>query len=794
MNTSDQAGRRSTDTDCGTLEEHVDMACHVQSDPPALQSEFPLFLSGFDKLLMNQKLDSPRSTYWSIFLISVLGLYLELLLIRWIATEIRIFAYLQNTVLVVCFLGLGMGCFTCRQPVRPQNTLVCILIITACLAIPWTRGLLASISSMLSVMNDFLIWTPTHVEHSLSRVLMVVCGLVLTFFLMVLLWETFVPVGRQLGRLMADALHPIRAYSVNVAGSLVGTWLFVVLSVLEQPPFVWFGVFALTGVAFVGATQKDRLWNGSLMTAIIALAWVAGLDGQTRDLRWSPYQKLAMFEAKGQFFGDLMINVNNSGYQAMIDLSDSKTAADPNRFTPAMRGFSQYDLPSRLHPDPQDVLIVGAGSGNDVAGILRNNPKARVTAVEIDPVIISMGQRYHPERPYDAEHVDVVIDDARSFFARSQERFDLICFGLLDSHTTSAMTNARLDHFVYTIESLESARSLLKDDGVMVLSFGVDEPYIADRMAGGLKQVFGAAPMVFSVPPSNYGWGGVVFVAGDQQVVRNQLEQNPRLARLIEEWQTANPVELTGETRVATDDWPYIYLETNRIPWLYFLLGGLMLALFARGCHRLDIGLLIPSWKRKEWHFFFLGAAFMLLEVQGISKACVVLGSTWWVNAAVISGVLFMILLANAIAVRLPGISAKVVYALLFASCGFLYAFDLSSLAGIAYPLRAALVAGLTTLPLLFSGVLFAQSYSVAARKDLAFGANLFGALMGAMFQTLAFVTGIQALMFLVVVLYGLAMYTGGSRAEKVVDVDPSVPGGIPENQSIDHDNLAVVN
>ena len=50
-----------------------------------------------------------------LFLISVLGLFLELLLIRWVSTEIRIFAYLQNTVLVVCFLGLGMGCWDSRR-------------------------------------------------------------------------------------------------------------------------------------------------------------------------------------------------------------------------------------------------------------------------------------------------------------------------------------------------------------------------------------------------------------------------------------------------------------------------------------------------------------------------------------------------------------------------------------------------------------------------------------------------------------------------------------------------------
>jgi len=42
----------------------------------------------------------------------MLGLFLEMLLIRWIGTEVRIFAYLQNTILVACLLGLGLGCFT----------------------------------------------------------------------------------------------------------------------------------------------------------------------------------------------------------------------------------------------------------------------------------------------------------------------------------------------------------------------------------------------------------------------------------------------------------------------------------------------------------------------------------------------------------------------------------------------------------------------------------------------------------------------------------------------------------
>ena len=44
-----------------------------------------------------------------LFLVSALILYLEMVLIRWLGTEIRIFAYLGNLILVMCFFGVGLG-------------------------------------------------------------------------------------------------------------------------------------------------------------------------------------------------------------------------------------------------------------------------------------------------------------------------------------------------------------------------------------------------------------------------------------------------------------------------------------------------------------------------------------------------------------------------------------------------------------------------------------------------------------------------------------------------------------
>src|SRR5437870_9214917 len=75
-----------------------------------------------------------------LFLISVLALFMELLLIRWISTEINIFAYLQNTVLVVCFMGLCMGCLSSKQPILIRNTLIPLLLLLFLMTFPLTSG------------------------------------------------------------------------------------------------------------------------------------------------------------------------------------------------------------------------------------------------------------------------------------------------------------------------------------------------------------------------------------------------------------------------------------------------------------------------------------------------------------------------------------------------------------------------------------------------------------------------------------------------------------------------------
>ena len=160
-----------------------------------------------------------------------------------------------------------------------------------------------------------------------------------------------------------------------------------------------------------------------------------------------------------------------------------------------------YFLPyERLGKDAlDDVLIVGAGTGTDVAVSLSEGAK-HVDAVEIDPRILQIGEQLHPDRPYDDPRVTTIIDDARAFLERTDKKYDLILFALPDSLTlVSGQSSLRLESYLFTQEAMERARSHLKPDGAFAMYNYYWESWLVDRQAGTLAAAYGHAPCVDSI-------------------------------------------------------------------------------------------------------------------------------------------------------------------------------------------------------------------------------------------------------------------------------------------------------
>src|SRR6266478_1546954 len=93
--------------------------------------------SGWKDMLEFSPLTLGGFSWWNLALWSLLSLFLELLMIRWISSEILIFAYFKNFVLIACFLGFGLGCYLSRRKINLLLVLIPMTVLTALVQLPW---------------------------------------------------------------------------------------------------------------------------------------------------------------------------------------------------------------------------------------------------------------------------------------------------------------------------------------------------------------------------------------------------------------------------------------------------------------------------------------------------------------------------------------------------------------------------------------------------------------------------------------------------------------------------------
>lgn len=689
-----------------------------------------------------------------LFTVSFLMLFLELLLIRWISTEVRIFAYVSNLVLLACFLGIGAGCYLAKKEANIFITLAMLVLIALSVkCLPFIY-----ITDMLGGFADSIIWFQFQ-QGSLSVVLQ---GVVLTIYLFLMILVAFIPLGQLLGSLLDDHRTIIAAYSINIIGSLIGIWAFSLLSFYYTPPWVW--LLCALFMLFFFIPRSKRYITVFAAASVLCLL-VTGTHNPDRNLLWSPYQKLEVRPSayKGVPNGYL-ITVNSVSYMSATNLSREFLQGHPSFYDPGILKYNQYEIPYLFHNTPDRVLIVGAGAGNDIAGALRNNA-GEIDAVEIDPGIHSLGAQLHPERPYQNPRVHIVIDDARAYFKKTNKKYDLIVFGLLDSHTLSSQyNNMRLDHYVYTEESFREAKKLLKDDGILVVSFSAQRDWIGTRLNGVLKKVFGEVPYTFTtmLPTESFLWGSLMFITSNNPAkIKQRVEARPELRDYVRK----NIFQCSGAVKLISDDWPYLYIETPSIPHMYLLIIIALVVLFI-AAYRLmgsagEGGI--------NWHFFFLGAAFMLLEFQNVSKATLLFGSTWMVNAYIISAILVLILLSNMYAYYLPAKNILPAYIILLTSVLVLYFIPVDIFNNLGYAVKALAGAFILNVPIFFAGRIFITSFSSTEHRDQAFGSNLMGAALGGLLEPLSFVTGIKALLLVVLLLYALSYLFSAQNRRQLI-------------------------
>ncbi len=695
---------------------------------------------------------------YQLVLASFLTLFAELAFIRWIAVEIRVFAYFKNLALLLCFVGFGLGCALARKAIRWPLYLKSLMGLLLVVRLPWHSGkALESLSQGLGAASDLELWTNGGVWTWLDLLSVVL----LTVILFLLLVWIFVPLGQIVGRQMNVAPKALTSYSWNLLGSLIGILAFVAVSRMMLQPWIWLGI-VLSGFAMLQATAKDRALVLSLLLPLALLLH----DPSSRDhyTIWTPYQQIEYsrsYASNGDFAMGVL-KVNHTGYQAIVDLSGPFLSRHPGLLKEALNE-NPYNIPFRFVGSAPSVLIVGSGTGDDVAAAIRHK-SSWVDAVEIDPAILAIGKREHPEHPYDAAVVSVHQTDARAFLKRSSRRYDLVLLGLLDSHTQfSDYSNMRIDNFVYTMESFREAREHLNPDGVLFLKFAVDRPWMGRRLWEMLQQTFGRPPIVFYAG-SSYTPAAVCFAISGAGQVEKTLARDANLADFVSRNRFATD---SSDVPLATDDWPYLYQRDRSVPRTYISLSVLVILV------TFGLYFSMPEARQQapSLFFFSMGAGFMLLETQVISRLALYFGTTWQVNGIVISVLLTALLVANHIADHLPQFLSRIWIVLpLFAGLIAAYWIPFSRIPGPPAFVGAA-VALVFSVPVIFAGLLFSLEFRSVATPGAALGANVLGAAIGGLLESLSLLSGMRALLPLTAGIYCVAAIAASQRLRRTSGV-----------------------
>lgn len=671
-----------------------------------------------------------------IFLLSFVVLFAEVMAIRWLGIEMPLIRVFPNLVVMVALIAssAGLGIAAAQVPLEGEAG-----VIAERRAPFWTALAVPVLICLLSFA------VPLGVPNLTMRIdagaFTVAKSLAMLMVVLICLYIVFREIGCQLGAALEE-MPALRAYSYNLLGSIAGVVAFGVISFLNLGPWAW---IAICGVACMPLCR-------SLLVPVATLLLAALSYSSMHNSYFSAYSKLDVlpmpFAAQAVVGKDsYVLNSNNHYFHFAIKILDPKALADlaasPASEAKILKEYYRWlKIPIDYAPSHDRVLVLGAGSGNDVAFALNAGAK-QVHAVEIDPIITSFGYNIHPNHPYRDGRAVIHNEDARTFLRYSPEKFDLIEFAYLDPGATIGSASfLRVDNYVYTAEAMKAALGHLTDRGVVSVTFASGpNSSITRRLYQAIADATGTPPIAYV----DTEWDSVLlmFGPGAKEIrMPSELEGLRRFPRHGE----------MPPTKAATDNWPFLYLEFDSTAmFMYF--GVLFIAvvlptiLIATTKGRTITG---PQWGA----MFFLGQGFMLIETKSITKLSLLFGATWIVSSIVILSILVLAYAATLVVSRVRELNLHFLFAALLVALAAEYCISIPADSALPPWAVSTFASLLATLPVFFGSIIFSTIFKKAKSPASFLSANLLGVGIGGLSENLALVTGIQNLSLVAMFIY----------------------------------------
>ncbi len=473
---------------------------------------------------------SGRGLYAMSFISGFIVLSLEVLLLRIISLVVPSSYHTTSALLanVILILAISSGMVSLFFSIRPLKTrvagkwLLAIGISGAAMFICLCpRFLVAETEQLISIrylqsLNGSVISSINHYWQLVFWLVASVGGLALLFSgfvfpTLIALSSNKDPTGHRIGLLLA----------ANGVGGLLGSELTNSLIVGSVGFYQGFTLLALVAMVVAIFIMLRLNWY---VTIAVTFAMTIGILSGHNYNRTQPYlspKTSKKFIVKQTWFGRdgvLSIVVDSKGSRSILMnnqyiLGSTNAAADERR---------QLIIPWLLSSNAKTVCCLGLATGISAGGLERLPDPPAITAVELSPNVEKVARENFGAASqgfFKREKNRVIIEDARTFIAATENQFNMIVADLFRPHGTG---EGRL----YSLEHFENIRRALKDDGVICQWLPLHQ--LTQRnfeiIAATFQKVFPRVLVVYGNLSTNTPIIGLVASKNDQVWTRERIE------------------------------------------------------------------------------------------------------------------------------------------------------------------------------------------------------------------------------------------------------------------------------